>query len=312
MKKSVPKILPLAIIGAGPGGLTAAIYAQRSNIKPIVFTDEIIGGKAAKTLLIENYPGFASMNGMEFCDHLSKQADYLQIKFVYEKILKISQRTDQTFLVETKQKHYFFEKVIIATGTKERKLPAEGVERLHGRGVSYCSSCDGYFFKDLIIAVIGGGNSAIEESKILAKIGKKVIIINRDDQLTAEKRLIDEIQALDNVEIKQNSILVAAQGKDKLEQIVLENVQTKQQELLTVDGLFIYIGSIPNTGFLAFSNNILDANDYIITNQHFATTIPNLYAIGDVVSGHIQQYTTAVGSATIALKDIIARGFKNA
>lgn len=201
---------------------------------------------------------------------------------------------------------------MLASGTKERKLPVKGVEQFEGKGISYCASCDGYFFKDQIIAVIGGGNSALEESKILAKIGKKIIILVRDFQITADALLLEDIKKLDNVEIKYNSILVEAKGQEALKELVIFDAKQNHQYRLAVDGLFIYIGSIPNTRFLNSKFDFLDAQGYVITDDKFATKIKNFYAVGDVVSGNFQQYTTAMGSATIAFKDILDKGFVHA
>ena len=306
--KNNKRILPLAIIGAGPSGITAAIYAQRANIKPI-FTNEIVCGKIAKTLLIENYPGFKSTTGAKFCKELQEQIEFLKISVIYQKVINLAKTAKGLFIINTKTEKFYFEKVIIATGTKEKQLPVKGIKEFHGRGVSYCSSCDGYFFKDLNIAVIGGGNAAVEESKILAQIGKKIIIINRDQKLLAESMLISQIEKMSNVQIYYNTILLEAQGKQNLEKLFLKNVVTQQKIELKVDGLFIYIGAIPNVDFLDPEWSIMDDNKYIIVNNHFETNITNLYAIGDVVSGYVQQYTTAISSATFALKNIIERGF---
>ena len=165
-------------------------------------------------------------------------------------MINLAKTAKGLFIINTKTEKFYFEKVIIATGTKEKQLPVKGIKEFHGRGVSYCSSCDGYFFKDLNIAVIGGGNAAVEESKILAQIGKKIIIINRDQKLLAESMLISQIEKMSNVQIYYNTILLEAQGKQNLEKLFLKNVVTQQKIELKVDGLFIYIGAIPNVDFL--------------------------------------------------------------
>lgn len=303
------KALPLAIIGAGPAGITAAIYAKRANIEPIIFTNEVIGGKAFKTLIIENYPGIKHMTGNQFCQYLEAQINYLKIKVKYEKVLSLSQsKKEKNFQLKTSKTLYQFDKVIVATGTKEKKLPFSKAEKLEGKGISYCSSCDGYFFKNKVITVVGGGNSAVEESKVLAKIGKKVIILNRNANFNAEKMLIKEIETLKNITIKYNTEIKALKGEKKLERLITLTKEGKEEEIAT-DGLFIYIGSLPNNDFLNFSENILDPNGYILVNKNFESKIKKLYAIGDIASQNIQQYTTAIGSATIAIIDIIKKNF---
>ena len=303
------KVLPLAIIGGGPAGITAAIYAKRANLNPIIFTDQIVCGKVAKTLLIENFPGFQITSGPDLCKRLAEQVARLKIEVVYQRVQTIDLDKQGLFMIDTGQEKFAFEKVVLASGTKERKLPAKGVDQFEGKGISYCSSCDGYFFKDQTIAVIGGGNSALEETKVLANIGKEIIILVRDQKIQADALLLQEIEKLSNVTIKYNTVLLEAKGKEELEQLVVLNRKDNTQENMDVNGLFIYIGSLPNTQFLHSDWKILDKNGYVITNQHFETKIKNFYAVGDVVSGNIQQYTTAMGSATTAFKDILEKGF---
>ncbi len=303
------KIQTLAIIGGGPAGITAAIYAKRANLQPVIFTDQIVCGKVAKTLLIENFPGFKSTTGPKLCQKLAEQVKYLNIQVVNQKVAKLTVNKQGVFVVQTFEKQYFFEKVIIASGTKEKKLPTEGVLRLEGKGVSYCSSCDGYFFKNQTIAVVGSGNSALEETKVLAQICKKIYLLAWKDKLEADSLLIEEVQKLTNVEIKYNSILSAARGKDKLEEILVTNTKNQDNAVIAVSGLFVYVGSLPNTDFVDSEWKILDSKGYVLVNSVFATKVKNLYAIGDVASSNIQQYTTAVGSATIAFKDLLTKGF---
>lgn len=244
------KVLSLAIIGGGPAGITAAIYARRANFNPVIFTDQIVCGKVAKTLLIENFPGFQTTTGPDLCKKLTEQVAHLKIKVINQKVVNIDLDEQNLFVLQTDKEKFVFEKVVLASGTKERQLPVKGVERLAGRGVSYCSSCDGYFFKDQIIAVVGGGNSALEETKVLAKIGKKIIVLVREPKATADALLLEEVKKLLNVEIRYNSVLVEAKGKEELDSIVVMDTIHKTQTNITVNGLFIYIGSIPNTKFV--------------------------------------------------------------
>lgn len=303
------KVLPLAIIGGGPAGITAAIYAKRANLSPVIFTDQIVCGKVAKTLLIENFPGFRITTGPELCKRLAEQVAHLKIEVVQQRVNVIEVDKKGLFILKTDEGTFLFEKVILASGAKERKLPAKGVDRFEGKGISYCSSCDGYFFKDQTIAIIGAGNSALEETKVLANIGKDIIILVRDSTVQADAILFQEVSDLKNVTIQYNLQLVEAKGKRNLEELVVLDTLKKQERTIAVDGLFIYIGSVPNTKFLNKSWGITDEQGYVITDERFLTKIHNFYAIGDVVRGNIQQYTTAMGSATIAFKDILEKGF---
>ena len=302
---AVSKLFPLAIIGGGPAGCTAGVYAKRANIEPVIFSSEPIGGKVWKTLLIENFPSVKKTTGAKLAVNFQEQIRYLQIEVITEVVINLRPQSDGTFLVQTSEHTYRFQKVIIATGTREKKMPLAGFERLEGRGVSYCSSCDGYFFKGQTIAVVGSGNSALEETKALAEIAKQVYIINREKTFQAQGILIRDVEKLPNVQIMHHHIVQTIEGQARLSGVVLQDTITQKTTSLSLQGLFIYIGSLPNTSFIKSSLQILDKEGYIVTDQHFMTDITGLYAIGDVVSDYIQQYTTAVSSATIALNHII-------
>ncbi|WHP39266.1 MAG: FAD-dependent oxidoreductase [Mollicutes bacterium] len=255
--------------------------------------------------MIENFPSVKKTTGAKLAVNFQEQIRYLQIEVITEVVINLRPQSDGTFLVQTSEHTYRFQKVIIATGTREKKMPLAGFERLEGRGVSYCSSCDGYFFKGQTIAVVGSGNSALEETKALAEIAKQVYIINREKTFQAQGILIRDVEKLPNVQIMHHHIVQTIEGQARLSGVVLQDTITQKTTSLSLQGLFIYIGSLPNTSFIKSSLQILDKEGYIVTDQHFMTDITGLYAIGDVVSDYIQQYTTAVSSATIALNHII-------
>ncbi len=296
------------IIGAGPAGLTAATYALRANLKIAVFYNELVGGKIWKTLLIENFPSFSTGSGAELARQFQEQAKYQKIPFIQEEVQKIdlpdwSNKTTPFTLTTTKNR-YQSRFLIMAMGTKERKLPISGAAKFDGRGLSYCASCDGAFYRDQPIAVIGGGNSALEETKMLTNICSKIYMINRDSAFSGQQILVDYVTNHPKIEIFSKTVVKKFIGEKNLEKIEIVNQQGKTKTLV-VNGLFAFIGSLPNNELIGSEWGLLNEKGYIQTNNKFQTKIPQLYAIGDIVANNLQQYTTAMGSATIAITEII-------
>ena len=288
----------LAIIGAGPAGYTAAIYAVRSGIKTVVFDKMGGGGLANVSPKIENYPGFESIPGIELMDKMQKHAKkYADIHFM-EEVTEI-QKKNETFTIATPKKSYNVKAIILSMGTEYRKLNVPRENELQGKGVSYCATCDGYFFKDKTVAVVGGGNTAVIESIYLKQIGcKEVYLIHRRDQLRAEKAYEDEAREK-QVKIIYNTQVESIQGKNKVEYLVMHDVKAGKKSNLPVDGVFISVGEEPQNALAKELNVKLDEKGYVIVDKKQRTDIKGVYAAGDITGG-LQQIVTACAEGAIA------------
>jgi thioredoxin reductase (NADPH) len=299
----------LAIIGAGPAGYSAAIYAVRAGIKTLVLDKGFGGGLAAVSPNIENYPGFESIPGIELVEKMKKHASkYTKINFG-EEVKNITKIKDE-FKIETDKNNYNVKAVLLCLGTEYRKLNAPGEQELQGKGVSYCATCDGFFFKDKKVAVIGGGNSALIEAIYLKQIGcKEVYVIHRRDQLRAEKSYEDE--AIEKgVKIVYNTVVESIIGKDKTEYLKVYDVKTNKKSQLTVDGVFVSIGEIPQNDLAKKLGVKLDEKGFIITDKQGRTNIKGVYAAGDITGGLRQVVTAAAEGAIAALSSTEAVGKK--
>lgn len=288
----------LAIIGAGPAGYSAAIYAVRAGIKTIVFDKSFGGGLAVASPKIENYAGFESISGLDLVEKMKQHATiYTNINF-NEQVKKIVKKKD-IFTIETEKKSYIVKAVLLCTGTQYRKLNAPGEEKLMGRGVSYCATCDGFFFKEKKVAVIGGGNSALIEAIFLKQIGcKEVFLIHRRDQLRAEKAYMDD--AIKNgIEIIYNTKLESIEGQEKVEFIQTYDVKTMKKSRLAVDGVFISIGEEPQNELAKKLGCNLDEKGHVIVDKEQRTSIKGVYAAGDLTGG-LRQVITACSEGAIA------------
>lgn len=288
----------LAIIGAGPAGYTAAIYAVRSGINTVVFDKIGGGGLANVSPKIENYPGFESIPGVDLMDKMQQHAKkYTDIHFI-EEVRKIEKNKD-TFTIETPQKSYTVKAVILSMGTEYRKLNVPGEKELQGMGVSYCATCDGYFFKDKTVAVVGGGNTAVIESIYLKQIGcKEVYLIHRRDQLRAEKAYEDEAREK-QVKIIYNTHVESIHGDNKVEYLEVHDVKTSKKSKLPVDGIFISIGEEPQNALAKDLKVNLDKKGYIVVDKQQRTNIKGVYAAGDITGG-LRQVITACAEGAIA------------
>jgi len=294
----------MIIIGGGPAGLSAGIYAARSRLKTIIFEQSILGGQMATTDEIENYPGTIDIiSGQELAKKMIRQAKRLGVEI---KQTIISEINLENKTLTTKENSYKAKKIIIATGARPRQLNIPGEREFLRKGVSYCALCDGAFFKDKEICVIGGGDSAIEEAIYLTRYAKKVYIIHRKDSLRAA--LISQEKALANskIEILFSHIPIKIQGTHSVEQIILENTKTKEKITKPIQGVFIYIGQIPNTDFI---NNQLKLDDtgFIITNEKMETSKEGIYAAGDVRQTNLRQVITAAADGAIAASEIVKK-----
>lgn len=289
----------VAIIGGGPAGLTAAVYASRGGMKTVIFEKALVGGQITTTADVENYPGFEdNMSGFDIADKMRKQAEKFGTEIKQENIMSI-QSENFGKLVETDSNKYNAKTVILATGANPRKLGVQGEAKYTGRGVSYCATCDGALYRDKTVAVVGGGDSAVEEAIFLTKFAKKVYIIHRRDELRAVKLIQQRAFENDKIEIVWDSIVKEIKGGDFIEKVELYNKKTKEISELKLDGIFIYTGIKPNNE-LVKSVVKLDAQGFIITDEAMCTKVHGLYAAGDVVHKVLRQVVTAASDGATA------------
>lgn len=283
------------IIGAGISGMTAAIYLKRYNLNVLIIEKEIPGGQISKASLIENYPGIKSTDGITFSTNLLNQIENLDLKINYEEVIEIKEEKDIK-IVTTDNNEYKAKTIIIATGRRPRPLNI-GEEKYIGKGLSYCATCDGMFYKDKEVIIVGGGNSALEESLYLSDICKKVIILNRSDKLKADKILLEKVQKRNNIEILYNEeIKEIKEENDKIIGII-----TKNNKEIKCEGIFVYIGLIPNAEKL---KEIKTENGYILVNNEQETNLKGIYAVGDVTKKSLYQLVTAASDGAIAANHI--------
>ena len=288
----------LIVIGMGIGGVTAGIYAKRANLNVLLIDKGAVGGMLNNIETISNYPGLMNINGADFSQKLLEQVKDLEIPYKFSEVIDLKIQGDEKIVV-TKNEELHAKYVIIATGTKPKFLGLDNEKDLLGRGISTCATCDGAFYKDKDVAVVGSGSSALQESLYLAKICHKVYILNRKDKFKGEKYLETKVRNTKNMEIICNVNIKEYNEIDgKIESIILDNDQK-----LNVSGVFIYIGYKPNTEI--FNNlNILDEQGYIKVNEKYETDIDGVYAIGDVIKKDIYQLVTAANDAIYAVSNI--------
>ena len=293
-------IFDTIIIGAGVSGITASIYLKRANKKILLLEKSMIGGQINKTSIIENYPGFIKIDGPTLTNNLLEQIKSLDIDYKIETVTDIKKEND-LFLIKTNKNAY--KTIIISTGRIPRRLNLSNEEKLIGNGVSYCAYCDGFFFKNKEVMVVGGGNSAVEESLYLSEICSKVYIIHRKDSFTADEILVDKLKEKGNIFIKYNSTIKALNETDnRLSSVTI--LCDNYEEKIDVSGLFIYIGNIPKVDFIK-SIDIKTENNYIIVNNDLETNIKGIYACGDIIKKKVYQISTAVGEGALAAINII-------
>ena len=292
------------IIGSGPSGYTAAVYAARASLQPLVFEGSVTaGGALMNTTEVENFPGFRNgIMGPALMDEMRAQAERFGAELVADDIVEVD-LTGEVKVVKTATDTYTARSVILATGSGYRKLGLPDEERLSGRGVSWCATCDGFFFREQHIAVVGGGDSAVEEATFLTRFGSKVSLIVRRDELRASKIMQERAFADPKLEIEWNSVVESINGTDSLESLTLQDSTTGETRELSATGLFIAIGHDPRSELLAGQVE-LDENGYVIV-QHpsTATNLPGVFAAGDLVDHHYRQAITAAGTGCAAALD---------
>lgn len=288
----------IAIVGGGPAGMTAALYAARAGKSVVLFEGEMLGGQILPTRKIDNYPALPDVDGYTFADGLTKQITALGVAIIYATVAKI-EKTDDTFSLLTSGEVYCASAVILATGLKHRKLGLAGEDALIGRGISFCATCDGMFFRKKEVAVVGGGNTAVQDALVLAEYCSRVYLIHRRNELRAELNLAEQMRAKENIEFIGETVIEEFEGEENLQSLTLRNVATGAVQYLPVAALFEAIGQLPQNA--AFSDLVqLDEDGYFITDSNCATSCPGIFAAGDACRKTVRQLTTAVSDGTVA------------
>lgn len=291
------------IIGAGPAGMTAALYAARSNLKVALLERGIYGGQMNNTAEIENYPGYARISGPELAEKMFEPLENLGVEHLFGQVEKIEDHGNYKKII-TEDEAFETKTVILASGAHHRHLGVPGEEEYNSRGVSYCAVCDGAFFRDEDLLVVGGGDSAVEEAIFLTRFAKSVTIVHRRDQLRAQKLLQDRAFANEKISFIWDSVVKEIKGDDRrVTSVVFENVKTGQSSESDFGGVFIYVGLDPVSDFVK-DLGICDEAGWIVTDQHMKTAIDGIYAIGDVRQKDLRQITTAVGDGAVAGQEV--------
>lgn len=293
------KVYDVVIIGAGPAGMTAAVYASRANLATLMIERGIPGGQMANTEEVENYPGFDHILGPELSTKMFEHAKKFGAEYAYGDVTEIIDGEQYKTLISGK-KQYKTRTIIIATGAEYKKMGVPGEQELGGRGVSYCAVCDGAFFKNKNLIVVGGGDSAVEEGVYLTRFADKVTIVHRRDQLRAQKILQDRAFANEKVDFIWNSTVKEVNEKDgKVGSVTLVSTVDGTESTVETDGVFVYVGMLPLTApFAQF--NILNEAGYVVTDEKMATAVPGIFAAGDVREKMLRQIVTATGDGSIA------------
>ena len=301
MNKEIRNI-DLIIIGGGPAGLTSAMYASRAKLDILVLENAFIGGQVRSSYLIENYPGIKSIEGSKLADLLQEQALEMGAKIDEFDFLQKAALTDEEKNIETESYIYKPKAVIISTGATPRKLPLKNEKRFSGKGIHYCAVCDGAMYEDKTVAVIGGGNSALEEALFLTRFAKKVMMIRRYDYFKGQKSTLEEVLNHPKIEVLYNWDLMNVDGVNYVEKGIIRNTISGKTREISIDAVFGYIGTDPKTDLFKEVLN-LSKGGYILTDENMRTNIKGVYAAGDVREKKYRQITTAVSDGAIAALD---------
>ena len=302
-------MIDVAIVGSGPAGLSAAIYTARAGFSTVVFEELGVGGQLTSISLLENYPGFPEgVNGFDFAFSLKEQAEKFGVSIVYEKVEGLTlvsseectEATQKAYSLKTPTNNYIARSVFIATGAKPKKLPDIDVSSLEGRGVSYCATCDGNFFAGKEVVVVGGGDTAAADALYLSRIASRVHLVHRRDELRANHWYQERVLKDDNIVVHWNCVVTGVEKTaDGLSGVVLKDVLSSETSLLSCDGLFVAIGSQPTTEWL---EGVIERDEqgYLVTDSECETSLPGVYAIGDVRQTPLRQVLTAAADGAIA------------
>lgn len=296
-------IYDVIIIGAGPAGLAAGIYGKRAGFDILILdTSSISGGQILNTYEIDNYPGFPGASGQEVADAMRQHCDKLGVEFARGRVTSIIDNGSTKDLV-TKKNTYTAKSIIIATGASNKKLGCPGEEELSGMGVSYCATCDGAFFKEKQVAVVGGGDVALEDAIYLSRFCTKVYLIHRRDEFRGAKVLQDQVKSTDNIEIIYDTVVNSINGTQSVESITVQNTKTDSSSELKVDGMFIAVGTVPNTQILSGLVQ-MDDKGYVIADETCKTSCPGVFVAGDVRTKPLRQVLTATADGANAITSI--------
>jgi thioredoxin reductase (NADPH) len=289
----------LIIIGAGPAGLTAGLYAARAQVKPLILVGQTFGGQAATTDEMENYPGYPEgIGGMALAEQMANQAKRFGAEIDYEEVVSVA-LDKYPFEIKTHGPTFHARSLIICTGTSARRLGVPGEQRFIGRGVSFCATCDGYFYKDKTVVVVGGGDSALDEGLYLTRFAKEVIIVHRRDKLRANALLQSRARSNEKIRFVYDTVVEEILGENSVTGVRVRNVVTEEENVIPCDGVFVYIGLIPNTQL--FKGQLeLTSDGYIVTDKRQRTSVPGVYAAGDVQDPWFRQVVVAAGAGAAA------------
>lgn len=291
------------VVGAGPGGLTASIYARRAGLKTLVFERATEGGQITLTNMVEDYPGFSSISGEGLAEKFVDHAREFGVKFANEEVMEMSLDGELKKIKTDMGNEYTAKVVVMATGSNPRKLEVPGEEEFANKGVSYCAVCDGSFFKGKEVVVVGGGDSAVEEGIYLSKIASKVRVIHRRDKLRAQKIVQEKAFKIPNMEFIWDTIVTEIGGKDSVEYVTLKNIKSGETSKLETSGVFIYVGLVPNSELVKDLVDV-DQSGFILTDEHMETNVKGVYAVGDVRKTVLRQVVTAAADGAIAGVDL--------
>lgn len=296
-----PNFYDVLIIGAGPAGLTAAIYCQRANLKVAFYEKETPGGKVVKTSFVENYPGFSNISGPDLAMNFFKQVSELGVKFIFGEVTRVIKVNDIFHVTSSDGQIRYAKAVILATGMTEKKLGIKGETEYYGKGLSYCAICDATLYKDKPVAIIGGGNTALEESLYLADIVSTVYLVHRRNEFRADASVIEKVRKNPKIKLVLNHIPVEFNGDGKkINHIIIKNVESNQLSKINVDCIFPFIGFLPVNKLVESLDVINKETGFINVNEKMETIVPGLFCIGDLVNKNVRQIATAVGEGSIA------------
>lgn len=291
----------VVIIGSGPAGLTAALYTGRAMLQPLVIAGNQLGGQIAITAEVENYPGFpgGDMTGPQLVELMHKHAEEFGARFVFDEVIEVDFTEGSPFYIKTYGAEYEAEAVIVTAGASARRLGIPGEEEYIGRGVSYCGTCDGFFFRGKDVVVVGGGDSALEEGIFLTKFADSVRVIHRRDELRAGPILQKRAFANEKISFIWNTVVEEVVGNGVVEGVTLRNLNSEEETTLDTDGVFIFIGHFPNSKFLEGQVE-MDEQGYVITDEFMRTSVPGVYAAGEIQDPTYRQIATSVGQGCAA------------
>jgi thioredoxin reductase (NADPH) len=291
----------VVIIGSGPAGLTAALYTARATLNPLIIAGNQVGGQISITAEVENYPGFPEpdLTGPELVEKMQSQAERFGARLVYDEVVEVDFTKGSPFYIKTHGKEYEAEAVIVTAGASPKRLGVPGEEEMIGRGVSFCATCDGFFFRGKDVVVVGGGDSALEEGIFLTKFANRVRIIHRRDELRAGPHLQKRAFANEKIDFVWDTVVEEISGNGLVSNVLTENLKTGEKKRLDTQGVFIYVGHYPNSKFLE-GHLVMDEHGYVIADERMRTSVEGVFAAGEIQDPVFRQIATSVGQGCAA------------